>query len=55
MKSADHIFIITMIIVISILQYYLESEPDGLDKYLQQLCKFRVVKELKQNNLRPQI
>ena len=40
---------------ISILQWYLEYEPDGLDRYLQQLCKFRVVKGLKQNNLRPLI
>ena len=53
MRSVDHIYTITAVIVISTLQRYLECEPDGLDRYLQQLCKFRVVKGLKQNNLRP--
>ena len=43
MKSADHICTIIAVIVISILQWYLEYEPDGLDRYLQQLCKFRIV------------
>ena len=47
MKSADHICLITVVIVKSILRWYLESKPDGLDRYLQQLCKFRVVKGLK--------
>ena len=43
----DHICTITAVIVISTLQRYLECEPDDLDRYLQQLCKFRVVKGLK--------
>ena len=43
MESADHIYTITAVIIISILQWYLECEPDGLDRYLQQLCKFRIV------------
>ena len=47
MESADHIYTITAVIIISILQWYLEFESDDLDRYLQQLCKFRVVKGLK--------
>jgi len=46
-ESADHIYTITAVIIISILQWYLEFESDDLDRYLQQLCKFRVVKWLK--------
>ena len=47
MESADHIYTITAVIIISILQWYLEFESHDLDRYLQQLCKFRVVKGLK--------
>ena len=35
MRYADHIYTITAVIIISILQWYLEFEYDDLDRYLQ--------------------